>query len=96
VLPPAPAGFVSLILAAFTRRSFPLLWRGSHDGFGAGDFYGGRARLGRRGVGIATRRLVQVMEGGSERCRADGEFRSEFPFYTEESAQFSISICAEG
>jgi hypothetical protein len=48
VLPPqAPAGFASLIVADFPAlftefrgKSFKLLWRGSRDGFGAGDFHG--------------------------------------------------------
>jgi uncharacterized coiled-coil protein SlyX len=46
-LPPAPAGFASLIVADFPAlfaefrgKSFKLLWRGSRDGFGALDFHG--------------------------------------------------------
>jgi hypothetical protein len=44
--PPAPPGFASLIVADFPAllaelrgKRFPLLWRGSRDGFGAGDFH---------------------------------------------------------
>jgi hypothetical protein len=45
ITPPAP--FASLIVAdfpalfaEFTGKGFTLLWRGSRDGFGAGDFHG--------------------------------------------------------
>jgi thiol-disulfide isomerase/thioredoxin len=45
-LPPAPAGFASLIVvdfpalfAEFCGKCFTLLWRGSRDGLGAGDFH---------------------------------------------------------
>jgi hypothetical protein len=45
-LPRAPAGFASLIVAdfpalfaEFAGKRFTLLWRGSRDGFGAGDFH---------------------------------------------------------
>jgi hypothetical protein len=47
VLPAAPAGFASLIVADFPAlfaefrgKRFTLLWRGSHDGFGPRDFHG--------------------------------------------------------
>jgi hypothetical protein len=46
-LPAAPAGFASLIIADFPAlfaefggKRFTLLWRGSSDGFGAGNFHG--------------------------------------------------------
>jgi hypothetical protein len=46
VLPTAPAGFASLIVADFPAlfaefrgKRFTLLWRGRRDGFGAGDFH---------------------------------------------------------
>jgi hypothetical protein len=46
MLPPAPAGFASLIIADFPAlfaefrgKGFTLLWRGSRDGFRAGDFH---------------------------------------------------------
>jgi hypothetical protein len=46
-LPPPPTGFASLILAEFPAlfagfggKRFTLLWGGSRDGFGAGDFHG--------------------------------------------------------
>jgi hypothetical protein len=46
-LPAAPAGFACLIVADFPTlfaefrgKRLALLWRGSRDGFGAGDFYG--------------------------------------------------------
>jgi hypothetical protein len=45
-LPPAPAGFASLIVADFLPlfaefggKRFALLWRGSHEGFGGRDFH---------------------------------------------------------
>jgi hypothetical protein len=46
-LPPAPAGFASLIVAdfpplfaEFCEKRFALLWRGSRDGFGVRAFHG--------------------------------------------------------
>jgi hypothetical protein len=46
-VPPAPAGFASLIVAdfpglfaEFRGKRFALLWRGSRDGFSARDFHG--------------------------------------------------------
>jgi hypothetical protein len=46
-VPPPRAGFASLIVAdfpalfaEFRRKRFTLLWRGSRDGFGAGEFHG--------------------------------------------------------
>jgi hypothetical protein len=47
MLPPPPAPFASLIVADFPAlfaefrgKRFTLLWRGSRDGFGTGDFHG--------------------------------------------------------
>jgi hypothetical protein len=63
-LPPAPAGFTSLIIADFPAffadfrgKGFTLLWRGVRDGFGARSFQG------RCGSHAPTLTLIEDTEG---------------------------------
>jgi hypothetical protein len=107
-VPPPPAGFASLIVADFPAlfaefggKRFRLLWRGSRDGFRAGDFHG-------RCDGNANP-LTLILDTGGEHFRgryaggvgvvvqSQGRSESEeFSFHAEESPQRpGEEICAE-